>query len=59
MKNMKKAVSIVLMLAMCLSLVACGNGAAEEETVDISSQELLVFSGAGLANPVQEIADAF
>ena len=34
---------------------------AEEttETVDIAGSDLLVFSGAGLAKPVQEIADTF
>ena len=32
---------------------------AASESIDISGQELMVFSGAGLANPVQEIADKF
>ncbi|MBR2028321.1 MAG: substrate-binding domain-containing protein [Oscillospiraceae bacterium] len=63
---MKKLLSLVLALALCVSMAACSSAPASSEgetagteTPSIAGTELLVFSGAGLANPVQEIADAF
>lgn len=66
---MKKLLALILAGAMAVSLVACSSAPASSETteenqeatqtVDIAGSDLLIFSGAGLANPVQEIADAF
>lgn len=43
-------------MALC-AFTACGNN--EAETADLNGQTLMIFSGAGLADPVQEIADTF
>ena len=64
---MKKLLALILAGALAMSMAACSSAPATSETtgddstatVDIAGSELLVFSGAGLANPVQEIADAF
>ena len=66
---MKRILALILAGAMAVSLVACSSAPASSETteenqeatqtVDIAGSDLLVFSGAGLANPVQEIADTF
>ncbi|MBP3384208.1 MAG: molybdate ABC transporter substrate-binding protein [Firmicutes bacterium] len=56
MKNAKKIVVIALAMIMALcTFTACGS----DEPADLSDQTLQVFSGAGLAEPVQEIADTF
>lgn len=47
-------IALALILAMC-TFTACGS----DESADLSEQNLMIFSGAGLADPVQEIADAF
>ena len=55
---MKAKKFIVIALAMIMALctfTACGS----DEPADLSDQTLQVFSGAGLAEPVQEIADTF
>lgn len=55
--KMKKIIVVALALVMALcALTACG---AEEESADLNGQSLMIFSGAGLADPVQEIADTF
>lgn len=63
---MKKLLSLVLALALCVSMAACSSAPASSEdetagteTTSIEGSDLLVFSGAGLAKPVQEIADIF
>lgn len=67
---MKRILATLLALIMVLSLAACGGSdekAAEENTEAaaaeaaqaLSGQKLMVFSGAGLADPVQKIADTF
>jgi molybdate transport system substrate-binding protein len=43
-----------MIMALC-TFTACGN----DEPADLSDQTLQIFSGAGLAEPVQEIADTF
>lgn len=48
-------IALTIVLAMC-ALTACGGS---DEPADLSGQELMIFSGAGLAEPVQEIADEF
>lgn len=56
MKNAKKILVIALAMIMALcTFTACGN----DEPADLSDQTLQIFSGAGLAEPVQEIADTF
>jgi len=56
MKNAKKIVVIALAMIMALcTFTACGS----DEPADLSDQTLQVFSGGGLAEPVQEIADTF
>ena len=55
---MKKLLSLVLTMALCVSMAACSSAPTSSEG-ETAGTELLVFSGAGLANPVQEIADAF
>lgn len=55
---MKAKKILVIALAMIMALctfTACGS----DEPADLSDQTLQVFSGAGLAEPVQEIADTF
>ena len=53
----KKLLVLVLALALAMcALTACGSN---DEPADLSEQSLLIFSGAGLADPVQEIADEF
>lgn len=55
---MKAKKIIVIALAMIMALctfTACGS----DEPADLSDQSLLIFSGAGLAEPVQEMADTF
>lgn len=55
---MKTKKILVIALAMIMALctfTACGS----DEPADLSDQTLAVFSGAGLAEPVQEIADTF
>lgn len=68
---MKRIIALVLALVMSLALVACGGTADENTTttkapdtageakVDLSGEELMIFSGAGLSGPVQEIVDTF
>ena len=54
---MKKMLAVALAVVMsAMTLTACG---AKEAGKGIEGTELMVFSGAGLADPVQEIADAF
>lgn len=48
-------IALALIMAMC-TFTACGSS---DEPADLSSSELMIFSGAGLADPVQEIADTF
>ena len=48
-------IALTIVLAMC-AFTACGGS---DEPADLSGQELMIFSGAGLAEPVQEIADEF
>lgn len=48
-------IALTIVLAMC-AFTACGSS---DEPADLSGQELMIFSGAGLAEPVQEIADEF
>lgn len=64
----KRFFAMIMVLAMAISMTmvftGCGNEEKEqpaEETKQMSleGQELMVFSGAGLADPVQEIADTF
>lgn len=47
-------IALALIMAMC-TFTACGS----DEPADLSDQSLMIFSGAGLAEPVQEIADTF
>ena len=47
-------IALALIMAMC-TFTACGS----DEPADLSEQNLMIFSGAGLAEPVQEIADTF
>lgn len=67
---MKKVLAILLALVMTFSLAACGgnnsSGSSEEtketaaaEPQKLSEQKLMVFSGAGLSDPVQKIIDTF
>ncbi|MGI6497441.1 MAG: molybdate ABC transporter substrate-binding protein [Oscillospiraceae bacterium] len=67
---MKKTFSIILALVLLLMTAACGfsnsnpsanetPAASGEEPVDLSGQTLLVYCGAGMQKPFQEIAAAF
>lgn len=55
---MKKMFAIALASLMAMTSVTVW-GAEETKLPDLTGQELMVFSGGGLADPVQEIADAF
>ena len=48
-------IALALIMAMC-TFTACGSS---NDSADLSDQSLMIFSGAGLADPVQEIADTF
>lgn len=56
--KIKKLFAIALASAMAMTSATVW-AAEATETPDLSGQELMVFSGGGLADPVQEIADAF
>ena len=56
--KIKKLFAIALASAMAMTSATVW-AAEATETPDLSGQELMVFSGGGLKEPVQEIADAF
>lgn len=63
MKKMKKLVGVFLVLAMSLALfTGCGSSqepAAEEAGKALEGKSLMIYSGAGLKDPFQKIADTF
>ena len=71
---MKKRFSLLLVAALCLIFAACGSQTSKTEeeqkqpettetekteSVDLEGQSLLIYCGAGMQKPFQEIADAF
>ncbi len=59
---MKRSILAIFMITLMGLLAACGSGPASEEsenTADYSGKSLMVYSGAGLRKPMDEIAEAF
>ena len=59
---MKKILSVLLVLTMCISLsvfAAAESSEAVTEAIDLKGHSLLIYCGAGMQKPFQKIADAF
>jgi len=77
---MKRSFALLMLLALCLSLVACGtqspapaatevpapaevpagqDGELQPEAAVLEGQTMMIYCGAGMQKPFQEIADAF
>lgn len=55
----KKLLSLVIILCMSLALFSgCGSKSAEQPA-DLTGRTLMIYCGAGMQKPFQEIADAF
>ena len=62
MKKLKKILPFLMVMLLMLGMTACGTGeqdAEQEDAADLTGKSLMVYCGAGMKEPFQEIASAF
>ena len=62
MKTIKKLLPFVMVLLLMLGMTACGTdeqSVGQDDSLDLTGKSLMVYCGAGMKEPFQEIASAF
>ena len=62
MKTIKKLLPFVMVLLLMLGMTACGTdeqSVGQDDSLDLTGKSLMVYCGAGMKEPFQEITSAF